>query len=397
VFRGVYQRLYEAPQSQTLCSLCGARKKAVLKIPYLDLTIQRDSIKDKIDERFKGIMDSCSFIMGPAIGHAEQKLSAYTGAPYSLAVGSGTDALILALMAAGVGPGDEVITTSFSFFATAESIALVGAKPVFVDIEPDTYNIDVNLIEAVVTSKTKALMPVSLYGQVANMDEICSLAESKGMAVIEDAAQSFGATYKGKKSGNLSRFGCTSFFPAKPMGCYGDGGAVFCQTEDDYNVLSEIRNHGQSGRYHHTRMGINGRLDSFQCAVLDVKLDRYSWEVEQRQRIGQTYLQELAEVGGLTLPVVREGRETVWGQFTFRAKNREAWTSGLQELGVPTSVHYPKGLHEQPAMKDFHNGQPLPHCEAAGEAVFSVPLYADMPADHVGHVVDSIKTLAKRL
>ncbi|NDC82360.1 aminotransferase class I/II-fold pyridoxal phosphate-dependent enzyme, partial [bacterium] len=249
------------------------------KIPFIDLKTQYQHLKTEINQRINAVLEHGQYIMGPEVNELENRLAAYTGATHCITVASGTEALLIALMALGVGPGDEVITTPFTFVATAEVIVLVGATPVYVDVEPDTCNIDVSKIEAAITSKTKVIIPVSLYGQPADMDEINAIASRHNITVIEDAAQSFGATYKGKKSCNLSKIGCTSFFPSKPLGCYGDGGAIFTSDDTIAQACREIRVHGQSRRYYHTRIGVGGRMDTIQCAVILAKLDRFEWEV----------------------------------------------------------------------------------------------------------------------
>ncbi len=367
-------------------------------IPFVNLKPQYEALKKNIDQAIHDVLDHGLFILGPEIQECERLLSEHTGSPYSLAVASGTDALVMALMALDLQPGDEVITTAFSFFATAEAVALLGGVPVFVDIEPDTYNMRADQIEALITSRTKAIIPVSLYGQPADMDEINRVAEKHGVTVIEDAAQSFGATYKGKTSCNLSTIGCTSFFPAKPLGCYGDGGAVFTNNEDLYKKMESIRTHGQEGRYHHTRMGINGRMDSIQCAVINQKMPRYNWEIEQRQRIAETYSRELAGLAPKVItPQVRTDRTSVWAQYTVRVNERESFQAFLKEKGVPTSIHYPSGLHEQPALKGkCKTPVALSETERAGREVISLPLYADMPAQDVQLVIESVRAFSAR-
>ena len=261
-----------------------------MNIPFIDLKAQYQALKPSVDARIQRVLDHGQYIMGPEVAELEEKLAQYTGAKHCITVASGTEALLISLMALGIGPGDEVITTPFTFVATAEVIVLLGATPVFVDIEADTCNIDASLIEAAITPKTKAIMPVSLYGQPADMDEINAIAARHGnIAVIEDAAQSFGADYKGRKSCNLSTIGCTSFFPSKPLGCYGDGGAIFTNDDALAKAMREIRVHGQERRYVHTRIGVGGRMDTLQCAVVLAKLERFAWEVEQRLAIGQRY------------------------------------------------------------------------------------------------------------
>ena len=261
-----------------------------MNLPFMDLRAQYQALQPKIQARINAVLEHGQYIMGPEVQELEERLAAYTGARHCITVASGTEALLISLMALGIGLGDEVITTPFTFVATAEAIVRLGAVPVFVDIEADTCNINASLIEEAITTKTKAIIPVSLYGQTADMDEINAVAARHGdIPVIEDAAQSFGAVYKGRKSCNLSTIGCTSFFPSKPLGCYGDGGAIFTSDEGLAQACREIRVHGQSKRYVHTRIGVGGRMDTLQCAVVLAKLDRFDWEIEKRQEIGDRY------------------------------------------------------------------------------------------------------------
>jgi UDP-2-acetamido-2-deoxy-ribo-hexuluronate aminotransferase len=279
-------------------------------------------------------------------------------------------------MAIDIKPGDEVITTPFSFIATAEVIVLLGAKPVFVDIEQDTCNINAALIKAKVTDKTKAIIPVSLYGQPADMDEINAIAQKHNLVVIEDAAQSFGATYKGKKSCNLSTIGCTSFFPSKTLGCYGDGGAIFTSDDSVAQVIREIRVHGQSRRYVHTRVGVGGRMDTLQCAIVLAKLDRFDWEIEQRLAIGDRYNALLADVAQVVTQ--RPDRTSVFSQFTVFVDDREEIQANLKENGVPTTVHYPVPIHLQPAYQNLCCPECCPESAKVAARVMSLPMYPDM-------------------
>lgn len=366
-----------------------------MNIPYLDLTIQYKAIEPQLKDITEKVLKSGQYILGPEVLECEKKLSEFIGAPYCLTAASGTDALLMALLAHGVQAGDEVILPSFSFFATAEVVALIGAVPVFADIEADTYTLDHKKIEELITPKTKAIMPVSLYGQTADMNAIHSIAKKHGLVVIEDAAQSFGAKYEGKMSCNLSAYSCTSFFPAKPLGCFGDGGAVFCQNEEDAKALAEIRVHGQESRYYHTRIGYNGRLDTLQCAILLVKLERYPWEIEQRQRIAETYSSEFAGIEKMVTPLIKEGRDSVYAQYTVRVQDRNQFQKQLAELGVPTSIHYPKGMHQQPALAQYSPRTSLQVTEKVCEEVISLPLYADMPEEHVAYVIEKVKQVLK--
>ncbi len=362
------------------------------KINFIDLKAQYVDLKESIDSRIQAVLDHGQYIMGPEMRELEEKLAAYTGVRHCIAVASGTDALLIALMALDVKAGDEVITTPFTFVATAEVIALTGATPVFVDIQPDTFNIDPPLIEAAITPKTKAIIPVSLYGQVADMDEINAIAAIHGnIPVIEDAAQSFGATYKGRKSCNLSTFGCTSFFPSKPLGCYGDGGAMFTNDDGLAETARQIRVHGQERRYHHTRIGVGGRMDTIQCVVVLAKLERFDWELERRDEAGKRYLELLGQSDSIILPTVREDRNCIWGQFTVQSENRENILDKLKSEGVPTAVHYSVPLHRQPAYENICriNGA-LNYSDRASSRVFSLPMHPYIDSDTQKHIVQSI-------
>ena len=361
-------------------------------VPFLDLKPQYKALEKVINERIQNVLNHGQFILGPEVVEAEKALSQYIGAKYCLTAASGTDALMMALMALGVGPGDEVITTPFSFFATAEVISLVGADPVFVDIDPVTFNIDPTQIEAAITKKTKAIMPVSLYGQPADYDEINAIAAKHKLPVVEDAAQSFGAPYKGKKSCNLTYVSATSFFPAKPLGCYGDGGAVFTNDEALNTKMAQIRVHGQESRYHHTMMGINGRLDTLQCAILIEKLKRYDWELSRRNEIAARYSESLMRLGDRCLvPQVRGDRGSVWAQYTVRVDDRNSFAAKLKEKGVPTSVHYPSPLHHQPVYAHLRNKYKCPEAEKAARHVISLPMFPDMTSEHVSQVIEAVK------
>ncbi len=356
-----------------------------MTIPFIDLKTQYQALKPQIQERINRVLEHGQYIMGPEVQELEEKLAAYTGAKHCITVASGTEALLISLMALGIKPGDEVITTPFTFVATAEMIVLLGAKPVFVDIEADTCNIDASKIEEKITKKTKAIMPVSLYGQPADMDEINAIAARHGnIPVIEDAAQSFGATYKGKKSCNLSTIGCTSFFPSKPLGCYGDGGAIFTNDDSIAQACNEIRVHGQSARYVHTRVGVGGRMDTLQCAIVLAKLERFDWEIEQRIKIGQRYgdlISSLPGGGGdvaIRTTAIRPDRTSVFAQYTVLTANREALQKRLNESGIPTAVHYPVPLNAQPAYKHLCCSDCTPIAQRIATQVMSLPMGADL-------------------
>lgn len=343
---------------------------------FIDLKSQYQLLKTDIDSRIHKVLDHGQYILGPEVRELESLLEQYTGSKHCITAASGTEALLIALMALGVGPGDEVITTPFTFVATAEVIVLAGATPVFVDIEPDTYNIDPKNFEGAITPKTKAIIPVSLYGQVADMDEINAIATKHGITVLEDSAQSFGATYKGKKSGNVSSLSATSFFPSKPLGCYGDGGAIFTSDDALATAMREIRVHGQEKRYWHTRIGVGGRMDSIQCAVVIAKMSVFDQEVTARQKAADVYAKLLEAVPGVRLPVVRNDRTCAWAQYTIEVPDRDAFIKKMTAAGVPTAVHYPYPLHHQPAYKHISRiSGVLKHSEYAAEHVVSLPMH----------------------
>lgn len=349
-----------------------------MSIPFIDLKTQYQALKPQIQARIDAVLEHGQYIMGPEVKELEDKLAAFTGAKHCITCASGTEALLMSLMALGIGPGDEIVTTPFTFVATAEVIVLLGAKPVFVDVEPDTGNINADLIEAAITARTKAIMPVSLYGQTADMDAINAIAAKHGnLPVIEDAAQSFGATYKGRQSCNLSTIGCTSFFPSKPLGCYGDGGAIFTNDDTLAQAMREIRVHGQSRRYVHTRVGVGGRMDTLQCAIVLAKLERFEWEVQQRMEIGQRYNQ-LLDQAGIARIQQRPERTSVYAQYTVMVPNREALQKRLVEAGIPTAVHYPVPLNEQPAYKHLCCPDCTPVAQQLAKRVMSLPMSPNM-------------------
>jgi UDP-2-acetamido-2-deoxy-ribo-hexuluronate aminotransferase len=358
---------------------------------FTDLKSQYAALKADIDARLQRVLDHGQYIMGPEVAELEQALAARTGAAHCVTVASGTEALLIALMAIGLQPGDEVITTPFTFAATAEVIVLLGGKPVYVDIEPDTCNIDAKGIEAKVTARTKAIMPVSLYGQVADMEAINAIAQRHGLVVIEDAAQSFGAMYQGKASCNVSTIAATSFFPSKPLGCYGDGGALFTSDAALAQAMREIRVHGQSGRYHHTRVGVGGRMDTLQCAVVLAKLPRFDWELQRRQALAARYGDLIRASGApVQLLAVRPDRDCVWAQYTVMVDHRAAVQKALQAAGIPSAVHYPKPLHHQPAYAADCCPDCNPHSIAAGQRVLSLPMSADLAEADQDRVVAAL-------
>ena len=358
---------------------------------FIDLKAQYAALKPGIDARIQRVLDHGQYILGPEVKELEDRLAAFTGARHCITVASGTEALLIALMALDLAPGDEVITTPFTFAATAETIVLAGAKPVFVDVEPDTCNLDANLIAAAITPRTRAVMPVSLYGQVADMAEINAIAATHGLAVIEDAAQSFGAVYQGRRSCALSTWGATSFFPSKPLGCYGDGGALFTDDDRLAQAAREIRVHGQSARYTHTRLGVGGRLDTLQAAVLLAKLERFDWELERRAALGARYERLLADVPGVERVAVRPDRNSVHAQYTVRVDDRPAVQAALQAAGVPTAVHYPKPLHHQPAYAAHCCPGCCPVSVDLAQRVLSLPMSADLAEADQDRVVAALR------
>lgn len=366
---------------------------------FVDLKTQYRRLREPINARIQTVLDHGQYILGPEVAELEERLAEYVGVKHCIAVSSGTDALLMALMAYDVGPGDEVITSPFTFIATGEVVALLGARPVFVDIERRTYNLDPTLLEAAVTERTKVIMPVSLYGQCADFDAINEIAHRHGLPVIEDGAQSFGATYKGRKSCALSQIGATSFFPSKPLGCYGDGGALFTDDDGLAKLMGEIRVHGEDRRYHHRRVGINGRMDSLQAAVLLAKLEVFADEVEARGRVGQRYTTliesklEGAEVLSreVTTPYVEPHNTSVYAQYTIEVPDREAVQAAMKARDIPTAVHYPVPLHRQPAFGFLGQGEGcFPVSEEVARRVISLPMHPFLTEEQQTQVVAAL-------
>ena len=352
---------------------------------FIDLEQQQNRIKKQIDTNIAKVLAHGRYIMGPEVNELEEQMADYVGVKYCIGVSSGTDALLIAMMALEIGPGDEVITTPFTFIATSEMIKLLGAKPVFVDIDPQTYNIDPEKISSAITDNTKLILPVSLYGQCADMDAINTIAKQHNLPVLEDGAQSFGATYKGRKSCNLSTVGCTSFFPSKPLGCYGDGGAIFTNDDVLAKVMREIRVHGQDKRYSHPRLGINGRLDTIQAAVLLAKFEIFPDEVMQRDRVGRQYTASInAMQSTIVAPQIRSNCTTVYAQYSIMANNREQLIAKLNKMNIPTAVHYPVPLHLQPP---FYNNQlNLPVVEDVATKIVSLPMHPYLSTEDIEKV-----------
>lgn len=364
----------------------------IVNINFIDLQAQYRAYKDEIDREVLEVMDTARFIGGDKLERLGNSLCEYTDSKYAIGCSSGTDALLLALLALDIKAGDEVITTPFTFIATAEVIAHIGAKPVFVDIDESTYNIDPGKIEQKITPRTKAIMPVSLYGQPADMDEINSIAKKHGLKVIEDACQSFGAVYKDRKSCNLSDIGCTSFFPSKPLGCYGDGGAIFTNDEDTASKIRVVLNHGQTKRYVHEYVGINGRLDAIQAAVLNVKLKYFDNEVKKRDDISSRYIEELKDTKGIKTPFVKNDRSSVFAQFTLLCEDRQKVQEVLSEQGIPTAIHYPIPLHLQKVFEYIgcKKGD-FPTSEYVADRVISLPMSPFLRKQEQEFIIKTLK------
>jgi UDP-2-acetamido-2-deoxy-ribo-hexuluronate aminotransferase len=361
---------------------------------FIDLQKQYRRYQPKIDARMRAVMEHGHFIMGPEIAECEQALAAYAGVKHAITVASGTDSLEIALRAWGIGPGDEVITVPFTWISSAEAIGLVGAKPVFVDIDPLDYNINVAKIEAAITTRTKAIMPVSLFGQMPDFAQINVIAEKRVIPVLEDAAQSFGASQHGRKSCAFSTAGSTSFFPAKPLGCYGDGGALFTDDDELAAKMKAIRTHGGVKRHHHTLLGMNGRFDTLQAAVILAKLPHFAAEVEARSLIGARYSELLKDV--CETPAVRPGNVHVYAQYTIRVPDRDALGAKLKEASIPTSVYYPKCLHEQPVFAYLgYKWGDFPESEKASREVISLPMHPFLSEEQQDRVVAAVKMALK--
>jgi dTDP-4-amino-4,6-dideoxygalactose transaminase len=365
-----------------------------MTIPMVDLKVQYEAIKEEIDNAVLGVIRSAHFILGPNGKTLEEEIARYHGVKHAVAVASGTDALHLALLAAGIRRGDEVITTPFTFIATAEVISYIGAVPVFVDIDPDSFNLDVAKIEPAITKKTKAIIPVHLYGQPADMDGIMNVAQKHGLKVVEDCAQSFGAELHGKKTGTFGDFGCFSFFPSKNLGCYGDGGMVITDDAKAADYLQSLRNHGSRIRYYHDEVGYNSRLDEIQAAVLRIKFRNIDAYNTKRRENALLYNESLAAVKGIKTPSEREGAQHVYHQYTIKIKDRDSVKRKL-DAGSETSsmIYYPVPLHLQAAYRNL--GQKpgsLPHAERVAQEVLSLPIYPELTGEQIAIVVGAVKS-----
>ncbi len=356
-------------------------------IEFIDLKAQQQRIKQQIESGIQNVLAHGKYILGPEVSELEDKLASYVGAKYCITCANGTDALQIAQMAFGIGPGDEVITPGFTYIATAETVAILGATPIYVDVNPKTYNLDIEQLEAAITPRTKAIIPVSLYGQCADFDAINTIAAKYNIPVIEDAAQSFGATYKGRKSCNLSTVACTSFFPSKPLGCYGDGGAIFTNDDELAKVIRQIARHGQDRRYHHIRVGMNSRLDTIQAAILLPKLEILDDEMQARQSVAANYTKLFNVAGILTTPFIEEHNVSAWAQYTIQLENRTEVQEHLKAQGIPTAVHYPIPLNKQPAVAN--SAVSLPIGDAIAERVMSLPMHPYLTTEAQKQIIDA--------
>jgi UDP-2-acetamido-2-deoxy-ribo-hexuluronate aminotransferase len=373
------------------------------QVPFIDLKAQYAAYKEEFDEAIARVVQSGGFVLGPEVAALEAELAAYVGSRHCIGCASGTDALYIALRALGIGPGDEVITTGFSFFATAGAVSLVGATPVFADIDPDTYNLDPSCLPKLITRNTKAIIPVGLYGQCADMDAISEIAGKNGIAVVEDAAQSFGATYKGRKSCTLATIGCTSFYPAKPLGSFGEGGALFTDDEKLSTAMRRIANQGQRAGYDHSTVGINGRLQAVQAAVLRVKLAHFDAELAVRQKVAARYRSGLSGIAGVTLPTVRDMQTSVYAQYTVGVARRDALREHLSSVAIPTAVHYPKPIYRQDAYAHFgaawleRSIKACPNIEAATARVVSLPFGPFLKEEDQDRVIAGVRAFMERV
>ena len=357
-------------------------------VPFFDLSAQQAVLKHQIDGNIAKVLEHGKYILGPEVSELEERLAEYTGAKYCITCANGTDALQIALMAIGVGPGDEVITPAFSYIAVAEVITLLGAKPVLTDVEADTYNIDPSDIENKITKNTKAIVPVSLFGQPVDFDKINQLALKYNLTVIEDAAQSFGSRYKGRKSCNLADIACTSFFPTKPLGCYGDGGAIFTSNDEFATTIRQIARHGQSEKYNHVRVGVNSRLDTIQAAILLAKLRVFNQELESKASFANRYISAFENNPFINCPIIKDGTYSAWAQFTVTVENRTAFMRHAKKNGIPTMIHYPHPINHQPAFLDLEKN--FATSEILSKTVLSLPMHAYTLMDEQDHIIKGL-------
>ncbi|MBN2183776.1 MAG: DegT/DnrJ/EryC1/StrS family aminotransferase [Candidatus Krumholzibacteriota bacterium] len=369
-----------------------------MEVRLLDLISQYDGIRSEIEDAVKNVLESQYFILGPKVEEFEKTVAGYCGVSYGVGVASGSDAILLSLMALGTGPGDEVITTPYTFFSTVSSISRLGATPVMVDIDPETYNIDPGQVAGAVTGKTKAILPVHLFGQTADMDRINEMASERGIKVIEDACQSIGATYKGRKAGSLGNAGCFSFFPSKNLGGCGDGGMIVTDDEEFASNCRMLRNHGGRERYYHDVIGINSRLDAIQAAVLAVKMKYLDGWSSGRRKNAEYYGRELSGINGISTPVIAEGNVSIFNQYVVRARDRDGLKRWLGENGIGCEIYYPVPLHLQKCFSYLGGREgDLPIAEKAAKETLALPIYTELTETEKAHVKDMIKEFMEGL
>ena len=368
-----------------------------MKVPLLDLKPQYAQIKDKIVPELLSIFESQAFILGPKVEKLEKEMAEYIGTKHTLGCSSGTDALLLALMALDIKNGDEVITTPYTFFATAGSIARTGAKPKFVDIEPDTFLMNVNQIESQITSKTKAIMPVHLFGQCVDMKPLMEIAKKHNIPVIEDAAQAIGAKYNGKQAGNFGSIGCFSFFPSKNLGCFGDGGLVSTNCDKLIERLKGLRVHGGQKQYHHQEVGLNARLDALQAAVVSIKLPYLNSWTEKRRKNAALYTELFNDNPNVITPIEKEGRYHIYNQYVIRVENRDALKAHLAEKEIGCSIYYPISLHMQECFSSLgYKTGDFPESEKAAAHSLALPIFPDLTTEQIEYVAETINKFTKK-
>lgn len=364
-----------------------------MKLSMVDLKKQYNTIKTEIDAAVAGVIESTNFILGPQVAEFEKASADYLGSKYAVACASGTEALQIAMMAMGIKPGDEVITTPFTFVATAETIAILGARPVYVDIDEKTFNIDVTKIEAAITPKTKAIIPVHLFGQAADMDPIMEIAKKHNLYIIEDMAQAFGTEYKGRKVGSIGHFAATSFFPSKNLGGYGDSGMVFVQDDELHSRVRMVMNHGSKVRYKHEILGLNSRMDTLQAAILLVKIKYIDQWNKARANNAALYTEKLKDVN-VTTPYLADFTDHIYHQYSLLVENRQALLDAFAAKGIPAGVYYPIPLHQQPAFLEFGQGVSLPVAEKTAQYIISLPMYPELTEEEITYITDTIKEVA---
>ena len=364
-------------------------------IPFLDLKAQYASIKSEVDEAIHRVLDSCGYILGPEVAKFEEEFAGYSSAKFGVGVNTGTSALHLSLLAAGIGPGDEVITVPFTFVATVAAIEYAGAKPVLVDIDPKTYNMDPAGLEAAITSRTRAIIPVHLHGQMAEMDPILEIARRRNLIVIEDACQAHGAEYRGKRAGSLGDLAAFSFYPGKNLGAYGEGGMVVTSNPDYARKVRMLRDWGAEKKYHHVLKGYNFRLEGIQGAVLRVKLRHLEVWTEGRRKAAALYNRILGDAGIVT-PHASPYQRHVYHVYAIRTKHRQEWQGALTAAGIQTGIHYPHPVHLLPAYSDLgYTAGDFPHAECAAEEVLSLPMYAELTSRQCEEVANAVRELAE--